>query len=92
VLGALCVSLYAWFDYRLMWNKHWEHHNQCGEPHADPDFHKGARQLYCAVLCCSVQVHSAAMQCNASADGHIHGDSNAVRRCDPALVIGSMTE
>jgi hypothetical protein len=26
---------------RLMWNKHWEHHNQCGEPHADPDFHKG---------------------------------------------------
>lgn len=41
VLGALCVSLYAWFDYRLMWDKHWEHHNQCGEPHADPDFHKG---------------------------------------------------
>lgn len=26
---------------RLMWNKHWEHHNQCGEPHADPDFHQG---------------------------------------------------
>jgi beta-carotene ketolase (CrtW type) len=41
VIGATCISLYAWFDYSLMWTKHWEHHNLCGTPNEDPDFHKG---------------------------------------------------
>jgi len=25
----------------MMWKKHWEHHNMCGTPHEDPDFHQG---------------------------------------------------
>jgi fatty acid desaturase len=45
IIGALCVNLYAWFDYKHMHKKHWEHHNECGTPHADPDFHKGEPSL-----------------------------------------------
>lgn len=44
-LGSLCISLYAWFDYKKMHKKHWEHHNECGTPHKDPDFHTGNPNL-----------------------------------------------
>eukprot|EP00879_Flechtneria_rotunda_P007407 GHRR01007770.1.p1 GENE.GHRR01007770.1~~GHRR01007770.1.p1 ORF type:complete len:212 (+),score=50.13 GHRR01007770.1:1018-1653(+) len=45
VLGSVCISLYAWFDYSMLWTKHWEHHNLCGTPKEDPDFHKGDPHL-----------------------------------------------
>ncbi|KAF5838589.1 beta-carotene ketolase [Dunaliella salina] len=44
-LGALAISLYAWFDYGMLHFKHWEHHNHTGKPHVDPDFHRGNPSL-----------------------------------------------
>lgn len=38
--------------FSLMWTKHWEHHNMCGTPKEDPDFHQGEssrQQDLCAV-------------------------------------------
>lgn len=44
-LGSVCINLYAWFDYNMMWDKHWEHHNNTGVSYNDPDFHKGNASL-----------------------------------------------
>nr|AEM45620.1 beta-carotene ketolase [Ettlia carotinosa] len=41
LLGRVCISLYAWFDYNMLHRKHWEHHNHTGEVGKDPDFHRG---------------------------------------------------
>nr|G3F5K2.1 RecName: Full=Beta-carotene 4-ketolase; Short=PbBKT [Protosiphon botryoides]AEM45621.1 beta-carotene ketolase [Protosiphon botryoides] len=40
-LGSFAISLYAWFDYKMLHKKHWEHHNHTGKVGADPDFHRG---------------------------------------------------
>ena len=40
-IGTLAVLLYALFSYRKLHDRHWEHHDQPGEPGADPDFHDG---------------------------------------------------
>lgn len=42
-LGALCVTLYAGFDYRKMRRNHHAHHAHPGRPGDDPDFHDGLR-------------------------------------------------
>ena len=38
-LGALSISMYAWFDYGMLFEKHWEHHDRTGLVDQDPDFH-----------------------------------------------------
>ena len=40
----LC-SLYAWFDYDKLHEKHWAHHNNTGVHGRDPDFHGGDHRL-----------------------------------------------
>jgi beta-carotene ketolase (CrtW type) len=40
-VGALCLTLYAGFDYEDVYAKHMEHHGRCGVPSLDPDFFDG---------------------------------------------------
>lgn len=40
--GSVALSLYAWFDYKVLHEKHWEHHHNTGESGKDPDFHTGS--------------------------------------------------
>jgi beta-carotene ketolase (CrtW type) len=46
VIGATCLTLYAGFDFNELRTKHWEHHNECGTPGADPDFHNGTNDAF----------------------------------------------
>lgn len=41
LLGRVAISLYAWMDYKMLWEAHWEHHNHTGVVGRDPDFHNG---------------------------------------------------
>ncbi|CAF0997344.1 unnamed protein product [Adineta ricciae] len=41
VIGYICFSAYAWFDFRFMHEQHWRHHKNTGVPNEDPDFHNG---------------------------------------------------
>jgi beta-carotene/zeaxanthin 4-ketolase len=40
-IGTVAISLYAWFDYKMLHKKHWEHHDHTGIVGEDPDFHAG---------------------------------------------------
>ncbi|CAF2048387.1 unnamed protein product [Rotaria magnacalcarata] len=41
IIGHVCLSAYAWFDYRVMYEKHWLHHKHTGLVNEDPDYHDG---------------------------------------------------
>lgn len=40
-LGYLAITIYAWFDYQVMHEKHWRHHKHTGRVKEDPDYHNG---------------------------------------------------
>lgn len=44
-IGRLSITLYAYFDYDMLHKNHWRHHNHTGQPHKDPDFHRGNTNL-----------------------------------------------
>jgi hypothetical protein len=55
-------ALFACLFCSMMWKKHWEHHNMCGQPHEDPDFHKGESTIFTGLnvtpLCYERSVHT----------------------------------
>ena len=40
-IGHICISIFAWFDYDRMHDKHWRHHKHTGLVKDDPDYHDG---------------------------------------------------
>jgi beta-carotene ketolase (CrtW type) len=47
-IGALCVFLYAGFNYRFMLREHHQHHAHAGIVSKDPDFHADQKPSYLA--------------------------------------------